>query len=66
VWPPAGLNYCKALTDERPTGAAGFNDCLSGNPLTLGLDIVGKLRMYFATRDRAIYFTSNDELTAAR
>ena len=66
VRPPAGLNYCKALTDERPTGAAGFNDCLSGNPLTLGLDIVGKLRMYFATRDRAIYFTSNDELTAAR
>jgi hypothetical protein len=66
VQPPAGLNYCKALTAERPTGAAGFNDCLSGNPLTLGLDIVGKLRMYFATRDRAIYFTSNDELTAAR
>jgi hypothetical protein len=66
VRPPANLNYCTALTDERPTGAAGFNDCLSGTPLTLGLDIVGKLRMYFATRDRAIYFTSNDELTAMR
>ena len=65
VQPPANLDYCKRLTDARPTGAAGFNDCLSGTPLTLGLDVVGKLRMYFATRDQAIYFTSNDEVTAS-
>jgi hypothetical protein len=59
------MTYCKALTDERPTGAAGFNDCLSGGtPLTLGLDVVGKLRMFFAVRDQAIYFTSNEEVTA--
>jgi len=43
------------------TRMAQKNDCLSKPPLRLGRNVLESMRLYFATKDRMLYFTAADE-----
>jgi hypothetical protein len=37
------------------------NDCLTKPPLRLGRNVLESMRLYFATKERMLYFTAADE-----
>ena len=39
-------------------GAAGYDYCLGLFPLDLGLNVLKKLHLYLATKERNLYFTA--------
>lgn len=48
---------CKPTDWGRPSRAIGFTGCFSTAPLSLGTDLLQKLRIYIASKERKIYFT---------
>jgi hypothetical protein len=40
-------------------GAAGYEGCYGVHPLKLGLDVLTKLHIYIATKEKVLYFTSS-------
>ena len=40
-----------------PGGVAYYDRCLEEAPLTLGLDVLRRLHLYFATHERVLYFS---------
>ena len=57
---PAPGGDCKLSIANRPDHAVGFNGCFGRYPLKLGRDTIEKLRLYFATKEKVIYFAASD------
>jgi hypothetical protein len=41
-------------------GAASYDGCFGVHPLALGRDVVSKLHLYVATKEKMLYFTPAD------
>lgn len=48
---------CQPSTADRRSRAIGFNDCISVAPLSIGTDLLRRLRIYIASKEGRIYFT---------
>jgi hypothetical protein len=44
----------------RHAGAAAYDGCLGVHPLAMGQDVLSKLHIYIATREKVLYFTRAD------
>ena len=53
---------CNVTTKADVTGYAG---CLGPHPLTLGRNVLAKLRIYLATQEGVMYFTAADAIQTA-
>ena len=51
---------CALGTAGNPDGALGYSGCYGRYPLVLGRAALRKLRLYFASRERLIYFSPSD------
>ena len=57
----AGLDKrCGLSPDSGPEHSATYKSCFGNPPLTLGLDLLRHLRMYFATEEHILYITAAD------
>jgi len=58
---------CVPTTSDRHSRAIGFDQCLSQAPLSIGTDLLRRLRIYIATKEGRIFFTrvGPDPATAA-
>jgi hypothetical protein len=57
----AGLNKkCELSRSAGPDHSATYTKCFGNPPLSLGLNIVRRLRLYFATEERVLYVTTAD------
>lgn len=58
---PTSVN-CKLTLRKAPYDAVGFDWCMNVYPLTLGLDVLKGLHLYFAKKEGMLYLTSaNDQ-----
>jgi len=48
---------CTPATVDRASRAIGFHDCFSLTPLSIGTDLLQRLRIYIAPKERKIFFT---------
>jgi hypothetical protein len=55
-----GSKGCTVSSSAGPERSAAYADCLGSVPLTLGLDVLQHLRLYFATKEHILYFTAAD------
>jgi hypothetical protein len=65
---PSGKD-CRLATPEGADGVASYEGCFGISPLVLGRGLIERLRLYFATGEKAIYYTEQDgqrEVTALR
>jgi hypothetical protein len=46
------------ISRSGPEHAAGYENCYGNPPLTLGIEILRHLRLYFATKEHILYFTA--------
>ena len=53
------VGYQSTITTDGD-GAVGFASCFGVYPLTLGLDVLKELRVYIASKEGKMYFTSWD------
>jgi hypothetical protein len=51
---------CVLGTAGNPGGALGYSGCYGRYPLVLGRAVLRKLHLYFASRERLIYFSPSD------
>jgi hypothetical protein len=51
---------CNLSPDSGPEHSANYRNCFGSPPLTLGLDVLRHLRMYFATEEHILYVTAAD------
>ena len=51
---------CVLSTSGNPDGALGYSGCYGRYPLVLGRDALRKLHLYFASKEKLIYFTPAD------
>lgn len=51
---------CELSSAGRPDGALGYDGCYGRYPLVLGRNVLQKLHLYFATKEKVIYFTVLD------
>jgi hypothetical protein len=57
----AGLDKkCELSRDSGPEHSATYKKCFGSPPLTLGLDVLRHLRLYFATEEHIVYVTAAD------
>jgi hypothetical protein len=57
----AGLaKRCDLSVDSGPEHSATYKSCFGNPPLTLGLDLMQHLRLYFATEEHILYVTAAD------
>ena len=56
---------CAPSTSDRNSRAIGFSKCMSRAPLSVGTDLLRKLRVYIAPREGKIYFTRAGETAPA-
>jgi hypothetical protein len=57
----SGLNKkCELSPDSGPEHSATYRYCFGNPPLTLGLDVLRHLRLYFATEEHVLYVTAAD------
>jgi len=54
IKPPEG---CTLGTSGNPDGALGYSGCYGRYPLVLGRQALRKLHLYFASKERLLYFT---------
>lgn len=52
-----GKSPCVATTTDRQSKAIGFDQCLSQAPLSIGTDVLKRLRIYIATKEGRIFLT---------
>jgi hypothetical protein len=53
-------DVCKVILDQAPDHAAGLDGCWDRYPLVLGLDVLKKLHLYFATKENVLYISKSD------
>jgi|SRR5262249_12751964 len=55
-------NACKKCLRTRDNGVVGFDEkwCQGPPPLVIGLNVLRRLRLYMASKDNLIYFTTSD------
>ena len=51
---------CVLSTSGNPDGALGYSGCYGRYPLVLGRNALRKLHLYFASKEKLIYFTPAD------
>jgi hypothetical protein len=56
---------CVPSSSERNTRAIGFNGCFNIAPLSIGTDLLRKLRIYIASKEGKIYFTRTEPAASA-
>jgi Aspartyl protease len=49
---------CRATKSSRDSKAAGFDACMGVFPLYLGRSVMQTLRIYFATKENVVYYSS--------
>lgn len=54
------LNACKASVSGRASRAIGYTNCMKPTPFSIGTDLLKKLRVYIASREKKIYITRAD------
>jgi hypothetical protein len=47
---------CRLTTPHGPDGVAAFEGCFGRSPLVLGRNVIDRLRLYFATGAKEIYY----------
>ena len=53
------------LSRGRKSGAASYSDsCLNVYPMALGRNVLEQLRLYFATKEKVLYFTGANETSS--
>lgn len=52
--------YCPPFREGGNNGPIGFGDCVQSTAATLGTEVLRKLRVYIANREKRIYFTIGD------
>jgi Aspartyl protease len=57
VLPGGNSNTACVLMTHGPGGVAYYDRCHEEAPLTLGLDVLRRLHLYFATHERVLYFS---------
>jgi hypothetical protein len=57
---------CRLTTPDGPDGVAAFEGCFGVSPLVLGRSLIERLRLYFATGEKAIYYTEQTPPTDIR
>jgi hypothetical protein len=63
---PGLAKRCDFSPDSGPEHSATYKSCLGNPPLSLGLDVLRHLRLYFATEEHVLYVTAADaEMPAA-
>jgi len=55
-----GVKGCVVSSSSGPEHSAAYQNCYGSLPLTLGLDVLRHLRLYFATQEHILYFTAAD------
>jgi len=55
-----GAKGCIVSKNAGPEGSAAYLNCYGSPPLTIGLDLLQHLRLYFATEEHILYFTAAD------
>ena len=55
-----GAKGCVVSSFSGPEHSAAYQNCYGSLPLTLGLDVLRHLRLYFATQEHILYFTAAD------
>ena len=56
----AGSKGCIVSQDAGPEHSATYKNCFGNPPLSLGLDVLRHLRLYFATEEHVLYVTAAD------
>jgi hypothetical protein len=56
---------CILSPDSGPEHSATYKNCFGNPPLTLGLDLLRHLRMYFASEEHILYITAADAVMPA-
>ena len=55
-----GWENCHISLNNGPQHAAGYNNCYGNPPLTLGMDVLRHVRIYFSTKEHVVYITAAD------
>jgi hypothetical protein len=56
----SGSKGCIVSQDSGPEHSATYKNCYGNPPLTLGLNVLQHLRLYFATEEHILYLTAAD------
>jgi hypothetical protein len=59
------LKGCEANYSARPQRPIGCGNVMNASPFSIGTDLLGKLRVYIATKEEMVYFTRADSSTPA-
>jgi hypothetical protein len=54
------MKDCRVRIQRRESGAAGYDHCMFVYPMALGRNVLQELRLYFATKEKMLYFTRAD------
>ncbi len=57
---------CSLSTSGRKGAGAGYQGCHNIYPMALGRNVLSKLRLYFATQEKMLYFTIADATRATK
>jgi hypothetical protein len=57
---PNRIGGCYLETRGRKGGGAGYSGCYNVYPMSLGQNILSKMRLYFAMKEHMLYFTAAD------
>ena len=57
---PGLAKSCNLSTNSGPEHSANYQTCFGNPPLTVGLDVLKHLRLYFATAEHIVYVTEAD------
>jgi len=58
--PKSGRGSCKLRFGGPESGAIGYSVCGNVYPMALGGNVLEKMRIYFATKEKMVYFTLAD------
>jgi hypothetical protein len=61
---PGLAKTCKLSLSAGPQHSATYQNCFGSPPLSLGLNVLQHLRLYFATQEHVLYITAADATTA--
>lgn len=59
------LGGCEAIPSDRPRRPIGCGNVMNTSPFSIGTDLLGKLRVYIATKEETVYFTRVEPVAPA-
>jgi Aspartyl protease len=58
--PPSGDLGCRLVVSRGRVEGAGYTNCMGAVPLRIGRRLMKSLRLYFATKEKVLYFSAAD------